>query len=120
MQHQEHYSVVKSNRIWFMQHDPFSWLIDGSDFQYVQSMKKSALYMNGTLAQWLNSLDDQKRELFVNTLFQIIKATNATTYYDLTGDWQKKLLPRLARLKVSTMRQKGSFFKLSDLYLFWL
>nr|WP_238473040.1 Mbeg1-like protein [Desulforamulus profundi] len=41
LQNQEHYSVVKSNRIWFMQHDSFSWLIDGSDFQYAQSVKKA-------------------------------------------------------------------------------
>jgi len=99
LQHQEKYSVVKSNRIWFMQHDPFSWLIDGDDFQYISSITKSALYMNGTLNQWVNSFDDQKRELFVNTLFQIIQATNATTFYDLTGDWQKRAIAVLGAMK---------------------
>jgi len=99
LQHQEQYSVIKSNRIWFMQHDSFSWLVDGSDFQYVQSVKKSALYMNGTLNQWVNSFDDQKRELFVNTLFHIIQATNATTFYDLTGDWPKKAVAVLGAIR---------------------
>jgi hypothetical protein len=99
LQNQEHYSVVKSNRIWFMQHDSFSWLINGSDFQYVQSVKKSALFMNGTLNQWVNSFDDQKRELFVNTLFQIIQATNAKTFYDLTGDWPQKAVAVLGTMK---------------------
>jgi len=99
LQNQENYSVVKSNRVWFMQHDPFSWLVDGSDFQYVQSVKKSALYMNGTLNQWVNSFDDQQRELFVNTLFSVIKATNATTFYDLTGDWPKKAVAVLGAIR---------------------
>jgi hypothetical protein len=90
---------VKSNRIWLMQHDPFSWLVAGNDFQYAQSVKKSALYMNGTLNQWVNSFDDEKRELFVNTLFQIIQATNATTFYDLTGDWQKRAYAVLSAMK---------------------
>lgn len=99
LQQQENYSVVKSNRVWFMQHDPFSWLVDGNDFQYVQSMKKSALYMNETLNQWVNSFDDKKRELFVNTLFQIIQATNATTFYDLTGDWHKRAYAVLSAMK---------------------
>lgn len=99
LQHQEQYSVIKSNRIWFMQHDSFSWLIDGSDFQYVQSVKKSALYMNGTLNQWVNSFDDQKRELFVNTLFHIIQATNATTFHDLTGDWPQKAAAVLGAIR---------------------
>jgi hypothetical protein len=55
--------------------------------------------MNGTLNQWINSIDDQKRELFVNTLFQIIQATNATTFYDLTGDWQKRAIAILGAMK---------------------
>jgi hypothetical protein len=99
LQNQEEYSVVKSNRIWLMQHDPFSWLIDGYDFKYIPSITKSALYMNDTLNQWLNSLDDRKRELFVNTLFHIIQATNATTFYDLTGDWQKRAVAVLGAMK---------------------
>lgn len=99
LQQQENYCVVKSSRIWLMQHDPFSWLVDSNDFQYAQSMKKSALYMNGTLNQWVNSFDDQKRELFVNTFFQIIQATNATTFYDLTGDWPQKAVAVLDAIK---------------------
>jgi hypothetical protein len=55
----------------------FFMLIEGDDFQYILSITKSALYMNETLNQWVNSLDYKKRELFVNTLFQIIQATNA-------------------------------------------
>lgn len=99
LQNQEEYSVVKSNRVWLMQHDPFSWLIEDDDFQYIPSVTKSALYMNETLNQWVNSLDDQKRELFVNTLFQIIQATNATTFYDLTEDWQKRAIAVLDAIK---------------------
>lgn len=99
LQNQENYSVVKSNRVWIMQHDPFSWGIDGGDFQYVQAVKRSALYMNETLNQWVNTLDDQKRELFVNTLYDVIKATNAATFYDLTGDWQKRAAAALGAMK---------------------
>jgi hypothetical protein len=55
--------------------------------------------MNETLNQWVNSLDYKKRELFVNTLFQIIQATNAKTYYDLTGDWQKRAVAILDAIK---------------------
>jgi len=99
LQNQENYSVIKSGRVWIMQHDPFSWLINGDDFEYIPSVTKSALYMNGTLNQWVNTFDDQKRELFVNTLFQIIQATNATTFYDLTGDWPKRAVAVLGAMK---------------------
>lgn len=99
LHNQEQYSVVKSNRIWVMQHDPFSWLIDGDDFQYLPSISKSATYMNGTLDQWVNLYDEQKRELFINTLFQILQATEATTFYDLTGDWHKRAVAALDAMR---------------------
>lgn len=111
LQHQENYTVVKSNRIWFLQHDPFSWQIDGSDFQYAQSVNRNALYMNGTLTQWMNSYDDQKRKLFVNTLFDVIKATNATTVYDLTGDWPQKAVAVLGAIKGIDAETKAFVFQ---------
>ena len=99
LQHQEQYSVVKSNRTWLMQHDPFSWQIDNGDFQYSTSVTKSASYMNKTLNQWVNSFDDQRRELFINTLFRVLQATGATTFYDLTGDWPKRAIAALNAMR---------------------
>lgn len=111
LQNQENYSVIKSGRVWIMQHDPFSWLISGDDFEYIPSVTKSALYTNGTLNQWVSTLDDQKRELFVNTLFQIIKATNATTFYDLTGDWPRRAIAVLGAMKDTDGETKKFLFQ---------
>lgn len=99
LHHQEHYAVVKSSRIWLMQHDPFSWIIDGDDFEYLPSITKSAAYMNGTLNQWVDLFDDRKRELFVNTLFQVLQATEAVTLYDLSGDWPKRAMAILGAMR---------------------
>ena len=92
---QESYSVIKSRRVGIMQHDPFSWIVEGNDFYYVQMVRNSAMFMNVTLNNWINSLDNSKRELFIDTLYQVIKATGAATFYDLTGDWQKKAVSML-------------------------
>jgi hypothetical protein len=35
-------------------------------------------------------VDKEKRELFVDTLYQVVKATDAKSFYDLTDDWRKK------------------------------
>jgi len=99
LQHQENYSVVKSNRIWLMQHNPFTWMIADSDFYYVKTVKSSAIFMNETINKWLSSLEDSKRQLFIETLYQVIKATGATTFYDLTSDWQKKATAVLVAIK---------------------
>lgn len=92
LQHQEEYTVVKSNRVGILQHDPFSWLVDGRDFLRVRSVGSGSKFMNETLNMWIASLDNEKRELFVDTLFRVVKSTNAATFYDLTDDWQVKAI----------------------------
>jgi HD superfamily phosphodiesterase len=120
LQHQENYSVVKSNRIWIMQHDPFSWLVDNSDFHYVQTVKSSAVFTNEILNKWLSSLDDSKREMFINTLYQVVKATGATSFSDLTDDWRKKAVAVLGEIKsideetrIFVLKTIGSLFVLA-------
>jgi uncharacterized SAM-dependent methyltransferase len=49
-----------------------------------------AVYANRTLRAWLESLDDENRELFVDTLYSIIIATGAKTFSDLTEGWWEK------------------------------
>lgn len=73
-----------------MQHDPFSWMIKDGDFQYREDINNVAAYTNRTIQIWLNSLDDEGRELFVDTLYSVIKATGAKSFSDLTEDWWEK------------------------------
>lgn len=99
LQQQEDYSVVKSNRIGIMQHDPFSWLVEKGDFIYVQTVKNSALFMNAVLNKWIGALDESKRELFFDTLYQVIKATGANTFADLTNDRKNRAFAALEAIK---------------------
>lgn len=86
------YAVVESNRFGIMQHDPFSWAVQGDDFLYAQRLTSSASYMNRTLDKWLRGYSDQKRKLLIDTLYDVIAATNATTYEELIDNWHKKAL----------------------------
>ncbi len=90
LEHHEKYEVVRSSRIGIMQHDPFSWMIKDGDFQYREDINNVAAYTNRTIQIWLNSLDDEGRELFVDTLYSVIKATGAKSFSDLTEDWWEK------------------------------
>ncbi|NLX64723.1 MAG: DUF2974 domain-containing protein [Clostridiaceae bacterium] len=84
LQTQESYMVVKSTRIGIMQHDPFSWVIKGDDFHYVNNISNNSLNINKALNEWLSSISDEKREVFIDTLFHAINSTNAKTFGELT------------------------------------
>jgi len=99
LHNQENYYVVKSNRFWIMQNDPFSWLVVDGDFSYLRTVKNSTMFMNTTLNKWIGSLDDNNRELFADTLYKVIRATGDTSFYDLTDDWYNKAAAVLKAVK---------------------
>ncbi len=99
LQQQEEFRIVESLRYGLAQHDPFSWVVEGDDFRYVNQLSSSALYMNRTINHWLGTLTDEKLALFVDTLFQMIGMSNASTIYEFSEDWHKRALAILAAMK---------------------
>jgi hypothetical protein len=99
LQDQGKYFVVESNRFGILQHDPFSWSIGTDDFCYTGNISKRAMNMHKTLNQWLSTLTDENRELFIGTLYQVIETTDAATIYEFSEDWRKKAISILGAFK---------------------
>ena len=72
--------VVKSDRMGIMQHDPFSWEICGSDFIYSEELKKSSNKLVFTMYDLMKSLDSADREVFIDTVFEIISAPGVASF----------------------------------------
>ena len=74
------YTVIKSDRIGIMQHDPFSWEIRQDSFIYYREVKPGANNLTDTVYELMETLDEKDRELFIDTVFEIIYAAGATTF----------------------------------------
>ena len=120
LEHQEVYRVVVSNRFGLMQHDPFSWEIDGSDFHMAEQLTDSASLVNETLHDWICTLSDEKRALFVDALFSVLESTGATTTKELSAAWLREAPAVLAAIKgldeettaflLETLKQLGALY----------
>lgn len=100
LQHQEDYMVVASTGKGGMgQHDPFTWEIENGDFVYHSDLNQSRKMFNERLNNWVDSLNDEQRTTFIETLFQIISVTEADTLMDLTEEWKDNALKMLNALK---------------------
>jgi len=99
MQHLENYQVVESKRFGILQHDPFSWFVENDDFRYAEKVSLAAMHRHKTIDQWLSALSKEQRELFIDTLYQVIEATDSDTIYEFSEDWLKKALAMLNALK---------------------
>lgn len=100
LEHQENFRVIESSRhSGIMQHDPFSWIVEKNDFHYLDQSPSHAFSLSRSLNRWLDSLDQQKRECFVETLFQVIQASGATTFAELRSSWQQRFPAMLLAAK---------------------
>lgn len=94
-----HVKVVESKTFGLLQHDPYTWLIKEDDFVCVKGLYKSRQYSNETLNQWLESLDENQRRIFVDTLYQVVSASKAENLIELSADWKKSMNGMISALK---------------------
>lgn len=91
LEQQENFRIVKSSRISFCQHDPFSWIVENNQFCYIDQLTPDAIYLNRTLNGWIRGLSRAERERFVDTLYGILNTNDLTTLAEWRADWQKNI-----------------------------
>lgn len=113
LEHQEHYSVVKSDRLGIMQHDPFSWQVENGAFVKMEEISAGARHMNATLNAWLNTQTDAQRERFVEVLFGVLESCSIHSFAEDEWDWQQipVLLEALKNIDGETRKMLLKTFK---------
>lgn len=95
----KNYRVVESRTFGLLQHDPFTWLIDGTDFCYVKGLYGGRRFADDTLNEWVGALDEEQRQIFVDTLYQVVSASKAENLIELTADWKKSMTGMISAMK---------------------
>jgi hypothetical protein len=78
--------VVKSSESGILQHNPFSWEVKGKDMVHIDSVSKNSIFLNKTLMEWLENMDQQTRAYFVETLYRIVTEANIKSIPDFTDN----------------------------------
>lgn len=93
------YTVVSSKYFSLLQHNPFTWEIEGDDFVRLKRVDFLSTLTNRTLQAWALQLDVETRKQFVDALFDILQATDAQTYPELIEELKKDFTPMREKLK---------------------
>ena len=92
LENHEDYHVVKSNKFGgIRQHDPFSWEIVDSDFNYLEKISYGSKYTSDTLHNWLSNICDKKRKLFIDGLFDIFTCTKSESFIEISQNWKNNI-----------------------------
>lgn len=85
------YQVVESRTFGLAQHNPFTWLVQDGNFVTVSDIYESRRFVDDTLNEWILSLDEQSLRTFVDTLFQILSASESDNLIDLTANLKRSM-----------------------------
>lgn len=86
-----HFQVVESKKIGLMQHDPYTWLVEGDHLKHVNDIYERRKRMDNTLNTWILSLEEKQLRIFVDTLFRVISASEADNLIDFTAEWRQSM-----------------------------
>lgn len=92
------YRIVQSDARAFLSHSPFTWLVEGSDFVYDEKLTRGSYAFDRSLDEWMRSVEPGKRELFIDTMYELLTSTEATTWSQFQDNLAKN---------IATMVQKG-------------
>jgi len=87
LEHGADYTVIKSSESGLMQHCLYSWEVMFNDLVRAEKFTASSQFINKTLREWLNNLDNDKREEFIEALYHIIKMADVKSTAELEQSW---------------------------------
>ncbi len=85
------YLSIRSSSYSLLQHDPFSWTVDGTRFAYVLNRSFSGRKLDKAVSNMLANMTIAEREAFVEEIFALLESTEAKTVQDLAKQ-KKKLI----------------------------
>lgn len=88
-------TIVRSDSISFLQHYPFNWRTDGTDFVRVDRLSPDALFFSRVCSSILEKLTVAQRSLFIDTVYEMIRESGFRT-----ADGVMRMLP-LAVARIS-------------------
>ena len=98
-ENQIQYEVIESRSFGLSQHNPYNWSVKEGEFAKLPKISDRNKRMDNTINEWILSLDEATRKLFINTLFQVISASKAENLIDFTTDWSKSVNGMISALK---------------------
>lgn len=91
LEHEDDYQVVQSTQRGIMQHDIFSWQVNGTNLIRVQNLTNDSQILNKALRNWLQNTTPERRKSFINIIYEIIIASEAQDLTDFEIDTFKKI-----------------------------
>ncbi len=85
------YEIVESWGIGLLQHNTYSWKIEDGALVRAQNMTSAKIRRDAALNEWILSLSEEEIHVFIDTLYEVVSASEASNVFEFGADWKKCL-----------------------------
>ncbi len=117
MEYHRAYHVVRSDASGIQQHEPLTWQVYGKHFEELPHIDETAKTISTTLHEWLDRSNPEEREAFVDTVFQMLESTKASTVGEIVGDKFRSLRSVLESTREIDPEMRKASTKLVSLFI---
>ena len=87
MNHKEKYTIIESTQKGIMQHDLYSWQLEGKEFICLEKVTNGSEIFDKTLKEWLINITPEQRGIVIDTAFDILNTTEVEYFSELKKNW---------------------------------
>lgn len=83
LEHEEPFLVIRSRNVGIMQHDPYSWEVEGPNFLPVQEVTESSQFLDATIKNWFASMTNRERNQLVEVMYNLLTTGSVENASDI-------------------------------------
>lgn len=106
LNHEEKYTVVQSIQKGIMQHDLYSWQLEGKEFICLEKVTNGSELFDKTLKEWLENITAEQREVVIDAVFDILNTTEAESFSEIKKNWFVNVKLMLGKYKTLDAESK--------------
>lgn len=111
LEHDNRYTVIKSNRRGLFQHDGLSWEVLGGQFIRVEGLSKRGIHADTVVRKRIDAMTVSERREVVQLMFSLLEATGAATLTELhSGKFKAALSMMKAFRELPAERQETAAY----------
>jgi len=114
MDHAAETTVIKSSEEGLMQHNLYSWEVTYNNLVHAEKSTAGSQFVSKTLREWLEKLDNNKREQFIESLYNILIMANVQSIAELETSWLQitgRVLKSLSSVEESKRKMMNETIK---------
>lgn len=114
LEHDETYTVVRSNRRGLFQHDGLSWEVMGGRFLRAEALSSKGIHHDTVVRDRIDSMSREERREFIRLMFTLLESTGAKTLTELHNGKTKAALAVIKTFRELSAREQENASYLWD------